>query len=93
VGDVGFWGAIRAFLKLMRGTHLELPSVRQTGGRLAEIEFDGTIAIEADGYMLEGNGPIAAEVLPGALRLACPAQVSAEPRDARTPPWPVPAAP
>ena len=93
VGDVGFWGAIRAFLKLMRGTHLELPSVRQTGGRLAEIEFDGTIAIEADGYMLEGNGPIAAEILPGALRLACPAQVSAERRGARTPPGPVPAAP
>ena len=93
VGDVGFWGAIRAFLKLMRGTHLDLPSVRQTGGRMAEIEVDGTIAIEADGYMLEGNGPIVAEMLPGALRLACPAQVSVEPRGARTPPWHVPAAP
>jgi diacylglycerol kinase (ATP) len=93
VGDVGFWGAIRAFLKLMRGTHLELPSVRQTGGRLAEIEVEGTIGIEADGYMLAGKGPIAADILPGALRLARPAQVTVDPRAARTPPWPVPAAP
>lgn len=93
VGDVGFWGAMHAFLRLMRGTHLALPSVRHTGGRLAEIEVDGTIALEADGYMLEGNGPIGAEILPGALRLAWPAEVSADPRGARTPPGRVPAAP
>jgi len=93
VGDVGFWGAIRAFLRLMRGTHLELPSVRQTGGRMAEIAVDGTIALEADGYMLEGNGPIAADVLPGALRVACPAHVTVDPPGARTPPGPEPAAP
>jgi YegS/Rv2252/BmrU family lipid kinase len=93
VGDVGSWGAMRAFLKLMRGTHLELASVRHTGGRTAEIEVDGTIALEADGYMLEGNGPIAIEILPAALRVACPMQVSVDPRAARTPPWPAPAAP
>jgi diacylglycerol kinase (ATP) len=93
VGDVGFWGAIRAFLELMRGTHLTLASVRHTGGRTAEIEVDGAIAIEADGSMLEGKGPIAVEVLPAALRVACPAQVTAHPHDARIPPRPAPAAP
>jgi diacylglycerol kinase (ATP) len=93
VDDVGFWGAVRAFLKLMRGTHLELASVRQTGGRTAEIEVDGSIAIEADGYLLEGNGPIAMEILPAALRVASSGPVSADPRGARTPPGPVPAAP
>jgi len=93
VGDVGFWGALHAFLKLMRGTHLELASVRQTGGRTVEIEIDGAIAIEADGYMLAGKGPIRVEVLPGALRATCPAQLSAAPRDAGTRPWPAPAGP
>jgi hypothetical protein len=41
--------------------------VRHTGERTAEIEVDGTIDIEADGYMLEGNGPIVIEILPAAL--------------------------
>jgi diacylglycerol kinase family enzyme len=93
VGDVGFWGAIRAFLRVMRGTHLELASVRQTGGRAVEIEVDGVVALEADGYMLEANGPIAVQILPAALRVACPPQVSADPPDARTPPAPSRAAP
>jgi diacylglycerol kinase (ATP) len=85
VGDVGFWGAIRAFLRLMRGTHLTLASVGHTGGRTAEIEVDGAIAIEADGYMLEGKGPVAVEVLPAALRLAATTSV---PSPALTPPRP-----
>jgi len=72
VGDVGFWGAIRAFLKLMGGTHLELSAVRQTGGRTAEIEVEGLISLEADGYMFEAAGPVSVEILPEALRLAVP---------------------
>jgi hypothetical protein len=77
----------------MGGSYITLASVRLTGGRRAEFEVVGAIAIEGAGSMLEGNGPIAVEVMPAALRVACPAHVTATPLDARIPPHHTPAAP
>lgn len=94
VGDVGFAGAVRVFLALLRGRHLALSSVARVTGSAAVLELEGPAALEADGYMLEARGPIAVDLLPGALRVVGAAERFSGLRPAeRTPPAPLPAAP
>lgn len=69
VGDVGRLGAAQAFLALLRAKHVELPSVRRTGGRRVRIALAGPADLEADGCMLAAVGDVAIDVLPAALHL------------------------
>ena len=69
LGAMGRLRALKAFGRLQRGTHLDLPEVRTTSLRSATLTGPGTLALEADGEELEVRGELAVAVEPARLPL------------------------
>jgi YegS/Rv2252/BmrU family lipid kinase len=58
--------------RIFKGTHVELPEVHVHRARVLRVDADRPFVVYADGDPI-GQTPATIEVLPGALRVLCPA--------------------
>jgi len=64
--EIGKFAFIRAFPKVLRGTHVSHPAVRMARATHVRIEADRRVMVYADGERV-GPAPASFEILPGAL--------------------------
>ena len=75
IGDITKRDLVLTMPKIYRGTHLPHPKAELLRGSTVTISSDSPLPIELDGEQ-PGTTPVRLDVLPGALRLRVPRQVS-----------------